>query len=108
MLKIPLPKNQENNITQRTALDGRNYFLSFYWSARDEKYTLKVAKSNGDILISGVKLVPNLPLLRTVAWSADAPAGQLILLNPTNSDPIISNIEDSTLFYLTGDEVAEL
>lgn len=70
---------------QTTALDGTDYVLSFRYNSRENAYYLQISDTGGDVLLSGVKLVTNFPLFRSVTDSR-LPRGELYALTSTNDD----------------------
>jgi len=79
--------------TQRTALDGREYVLTFAWNARDGHWYLDVADQDGAALATGCALVVGYPLLYGVT-DARRPAGDLAVLDTTGANDVDPGFAD--------------
>lgn len=69
----------------RYNLEGREYFFTFDWSGKEEVYYLKIEDANRNVLLSGLKLVCNWPLLRRYVDSR-LPYGELGIVSLTDDD----------------------
>ena len=101
--KIPTPFPDEPLVTQTTTMDGKDYILTFDWVGREQKWYLKIADADNNTIMAGIKLVPNLKLLRTNASPA-RPPGDLVLLTVDSLDPTIDTLQYANFLYLTEDE----
>lgn len=95
---IPTPVTAEPLRTQETQLEGKTYVLTYDYSGREDKWYLSMADVNGNTLISAVKLVPNLNLLRTLT-ADEQPGGKLYLTTVDSLDPTLDTIDEAILFY---------
>jgi len=109
-IKIPCVPGGQSNWVQRTAIEGRDYILSFDWIQRDGAWYLSIADQDGAAIASGIKLVSQWPLLRGVTDSR-CPKGELLLLDSTGAseDAGFSDLGVRfELVYFTAGELAEL
>lgn len=74
---IPTDTTGRAYYTQRTRLDGREFTLRFAWNQREERWYLSVLDSEEVLLVAGIKLVCNWPLLRYAQWDKRVPPGDL-------------------------------
>lgn len=98
--------------SQRTALDGVEFELTFRWSQRAGHWTLDVADAEGVPIRHGLALLVGVPLLRGVIDSR-RPAGELIVVDTTgasDADPGFSDLGAPgarfVLAYVTAEELA--
>lgn len=94
--------------TQRTALDGRDYLLTFDWNQRDGRWRLDVADAAGVPLATGVSLVTRgYPLAGVV--DALRPAGDLVVVDATGANDLDPGFADlGARFQLVYFTAAEL
>lgn len=88
MITIPIPSPLLPAFTQRSRLDGREYVISFVWNARESRWFVELLDENADPIVSGVKVIPNFPLLRRVV-DPRCPPGELAALDNAGDDPIV-------------------
>lgn len=62
------------------ALDGADYRLAIWWNTRDERWYLSVSESDGTLIVAGVPMVVDYPLLDRFAHE-DLPTGVLMALD---------------------------
>lgn len=93
-LQIPTTAGNPD-YTQRTRLDGREYLLHFKWNQLCEHWTLDIYDDVETILVSGIKLIANWPLLRFYQWDSRMPPGNLVVvdLTPDGSPPGFEDLE---------------
>lgn len=97
---------------QNVVLDGRVFNVSIAWNDRQKSWTMSLADSDEDPIISGVAIVKNYPLLAQYA-DVRLPAGDFVAIDESGS---LENIgrDDLTpagsvrLIYATADELAAL
>ena len=87
------------NYYQRTVLDGVVYNLRFYYNDRDNSWYLSISDVNGTPIRTGIKLIPNFPLMFRMAdftvwaggilWLADA---RPIALPPVLADMGVNSL----------------
>ncbi len=108
MLSIPCTPNGTAHWTQRTALDGVDFNLSFDWNQRDGHWRLSIRDASGVAIRSGIVLVVNELLLRGVV-DARRPAGELAVIDATDAndtDPGFSDLGARfKLIYATAAEL---
>ena len=66
MYLVPCTPNGDSSWSQRTALDGTDYTLTFRWSQRDGHWLLDLADAERVAIRSGMLLAPNVDLLAGV------------------------------------------
>lgn len=86
-LEIPLPRDVPHSI-QRLSLDGRVYSLELAWNMRAEGWYLSLIDAEGEPIASGLRLVPNWPLLRYSKWRDACPPGELVAQDDASGAPI--------------------
>jgi hypothetical protein len=64
------------------SLDGRGYQFSIRWQTREERWTLSVKDSDGELIVAGVPLVVDWPLL-SLFTDSRLPPGKLMLIDVT-------------------------
>lgn len=107
ILDIPCAPGGQAHWTQSTALNGREYLLTFRWSQRAGRWSLDIADQDGDMILAGRALAPSLRLLRGVR-DARRPAGDIVLVDQRAAregldDPTFTSLGDRHLLhYLDG------
>src|SRR5207237_530854 len=71
--------------TQRTALGGRDYLLTFHWSQRGGAWLLTVADQDGVDIVTGQPVVVDWPLLGRRVVDARRPPGELVAVDTTGA-----------------------
>lgn len=103
--------------TQRTALDGRDYLLTFRWNQRESKWYLDIRDQDAVDIVLGIKIVVNKPLLGTLVTGEARPPGDIIATDLTTVpddgkvayDPGRNELGGRVvLLYFDEDEVAGL
>lgn len=82
---VELPLYEEKDYSYAVALEGDSYRLRFTYNSVMQLYTFSIADADQVVLISGVGLVPNYPML------ADYIVGNLtgvLLLSPKSDKDI--------------------
>jgi len=109
---IPCTPAGASSWSQRTALDGTDFTLTFRWSQRDGHWLLDLADAEGAPIRHGMMLAPNVPLLRGLV-DARRPAGELIVVDTTGGDDADPGFADLgapgarfVLAYVTAAELA--
>ena len=96
--------------TQRVRLDGREYVLRWRWVQRASRWALDLSSADGTLLVGGIRVAPNVPLLRDVrAGRPEMPPGELLVVDPRRS-PRVPGLDGlgsdtSRIVYLTEAEV---
>lgn len=75
--------------TIRTRLDDSDFTLEFTYSDRASRYFLNIYDVNDVLLVAGLKLVPNVQLLKYYAHVPGMPPGELVVsaLDSTDGSP---------------------
>jgi len=78
----------------RTKLDNTDYTLRFAWNQRLERWSMDILSIQDIVLVSGIKLVSNWPLLRYYQWDLRVPQGEVMAvdLSPDLSPPGIDDL----------------
>lgn len=97
----------EPHYRQETELDGAVYQFTFDWNAREGAWYVSLADVTGTPIRSGIRLVPNWPLLRRLRHP-NRPPGELIVLDPRGVGITLDNLGvDVTLDYFDAAAIAE-
>ncbi|ODN41182.1 phage baseplate plug family protein [Piscirickettsia litoralis] len=108
MIEIPL-SSKLPNYTQTTSLEGTAYKFDVRWNTRDETWRISIADTDGNAILSGLKLLPYSPLIQRYKLT-NFISGELVGINTANQyePPTRNNLgTDFKLFYLTQDEINE-
>nr|DAN50189.1 MAG TPA: hypothetical protein [Caudoviricetes sp.] len=81
---IQLSMADANDFIQSAILDGAPYKLHFAWNSRAGQWTLDLRDGQGNELVRGIAVVPNLPLLNQCRRNG-LPRGELMAVT-TNQD----------------------
>lgn len=114
MLTIPLPQGSAF-YSQRVELEGTTYVLEFSWNARGQLgaggcWFLSVLNQDDVVLVAGLAVVSNRPLLRRFHWIEGMPPGDLFAADLTETIPYAQYDQlgtDVRLVYFTAAEMAE-
>lgn len=73
----------------RTRLDGREFLFRFLWSEREGRWTFDLYDDAEALILAGVRVVANWPLLRFYKHDPRVPQGDLraIDLTPDGTPP---------------------
>jgi hypothetical protein len=106
--EIPCAPGGAARWTQTTALDGRNYRLTFDWHQRLGRWVLHLRDAGGVAIRTGMVLNLDVPLLRGVVGAA-RPPGELYVHDATAArdlDPGFSDLGGRfLLLYLDAAEL---
>ncbi len=89
-----IPTSQSDSVYEQvTILEGREYFLKFDWSRREEAWYLSIFDQDENPLALGIKVVVGLPLLYRET-NPKLPQGLLIAvdLSSADSDPLLTDL----------------
>lgn len=104
---LELPTSEFPNYSYTTGLDGKEYKIQFIYNIRTSSWYLSIYKTDGTLLLAGVRLVPWLDFLY-VHSKVELPIGNLYLV-PTSttypSSPEITLENLSTDFELVYNSV---
>lgn len=107
MLKIPVIDANDSLI--EVELEGLTYFLQMSWNSEAELWTLSIENANNDVVVAGIAVVPDTPLLSAYRHLA-IPAGELVALAPDRRDTISREALPSgevALIYVESTEVED-
>lgn len=108
MLTIPL--RARPSYVQEVTLENVAYRMVVNWNTRGEYFALDIETAEGTLLIAGLKLALNAPLLRKHPGRG-LPPGELLVVDPGGGVDKISymDIEDRIeLVYVTEAEYAAI
>jgi hypothetical protein len=83
-LVLPLD-SVDPHYTVTVKLEGVRYRLGMDWNEREGSWYLSVAQEDDTAIVSGLRVVPDWPLLRRVADSA-RPPGEIVFRNTNAGD----------------------
>lgn len=108
ILEIPI-RQEGPHFGFATELDGVSYGLSFRWNDRVGQWVLDVLDGEGTVVVSGIRVVLDTPLLFRYQGRASIPPGELIAVDSTGGSTE-ADLEDLgrrvLLYYLSADELA--
>jgi hypothetical protein len=86
-VEVPV-QNATPLYTQRVTLEGRDYLLRFDWNGREGRWYLDVGTVDEVWIVTGVKVICNWPLFRTLTDDRKPP-GYLMAadLSPEGGEP---------------------
>jgi hypothetical protein len=87
LLSVPITSDSHDQ-TFTTELEGVVYTFRFKFNARAERWTMDIADENGSVIVGGVPLVADFPLIQRFG-RASLPPGELVALNlfKTGTEP---------------------
>jgi len=91
MIVLPVFQNRSARFAYDIELAGELFRLYFSWNARETSWYMDIQDQNENNILTGIKLVPNYPLLRQYRAYAALPAGGFILWD-LNQDPISGEV----------------
>jgi hypothetical protein len=107
---VELPIRQEGPYFGfSTELDGVSYGLTFRWNDRVEQWVMDVADGEGTVIVAGIRVVIDTPLLLRYQGRASVPPGEIIAVD-TGGKSAESDLEAIgrrvVLYYLSVEEFA--
>lgn len=107
---IELPIRQEGPLFGfSTELDGVTYGLTFRWNDRVEQWCLDIEDGEGTLIVAGIRVVIDTPLLRRYQGRASVPPGEMMAID-TGGTSKESDLEALgrrvALFYVSANELA--
>jgi hypothetical protein len=111
-----IPTLDDPFYTIRVRLDEADYTLEFYYSTRQERTYLHLYDAEDNPLVLGLKMVPNVRLLRAYKHRAGMPAGELMVVcaSADQEPPVLGELgllddgKRCSLVYYPAAELAEL
>lgn len=83
-LVLPLD-SVDPHYTVTIKLEGVRYRLGMDWNEREGSWYMSLTQENGTAIASGLRVVPDWPLLRRVTGSA-RPPGEMVFRNTGSED----------------------
>ncbi|MFY3703204.1 phage baseplate plug family protein [Achromobacter dolens] len=105
MLQIPIL--DANDSLTEVELDGATFFLGLSWNSEAERWTLSIENAYNEVIVAGIAVVPDTPLLALYRHLA-VPAGELVALAPDRRDAIDREALAAGKVALVYVEVAEV
>lgn len=108
MIQIPVP--DENDSISEIDIDGETYFFHFAWNETASFWTLSIENANKESLASGIRIVPDYPLLSQIQRPY-LPQGEILAITPDRRNSIGRSDLPSgrvAIIYATADEVRSL
>lgn len=104
---IPLT-SEDPAFSQKTTLDDVTYVFDFNWNERESRWYMSLSDESNTPIVSGVKLIPNIPLLRRV-HDPRRPPGELSLIDPSGvGEPPGRDQLGQSFFLHYYDDVSEI
>ncbi|OZI79918.1 phage baseplate plug family protein [Bordetella genomosp. 2] len=104
---ITIPVIDANDSLTEVELEGGTYFLRLSWNSEAALWVLGIENANNEVIIAGIALVPDTPLLTQYRY-LPLPPGEIVALAPDRRDTISREAlpsGDVTLVYVTAQEV---
>ena len=105
--QLDLPSNTVPKQSYNVVIEDKEYKLSFTYLTRQTSWYFSISDVEGNLIVSNVRLVPNIYLL-TQYQSDDLPKGDFIIYYKSYSYPSCPEItfdnlySDFELWYFTG------
>ena len=95
MIYLVPTTGKTSNYTQTVSLDGSDFILRFLWNERANHWFLTLRDAEGNDLVTGVKVVADVPFA-VHDLTSGMPAGQLWTLDTTGRglDPALRELGD--------------
>lgn len=81
MVIIPMFQETSSTFTQLIKLDDAMYSLKIQYNVRSESFMFSIYDNEGNLLVAGMKLVPNYDLAKQFNYLETLPTGNFILLD---------------------------
>ncbi|MCD0496941.1 hypothetical protein LP085_08795 [Achromobacter sp. MY14] len=104
-----MPVLDANDSLTEVELNGLTYFLRLSWNSEAELWVLAVENAYNEVIVAGVAVVPDTPLLAGYRH-LDVPAGELVALAPDRRDTVSRAAlpaGDVALIYVDAEEIAD-
>ena len=120
MAQIIPTSTELSDYRQVTSLDGRDYVLRFLYNTREDRWYLTISDQDEDPIVSGIKVVAEIDLLKRVtderrppgilvARDLSAPDPSATVPKILSEDPGLTDLGGRvTLLYFTEAEAEEL
>lgn len=91
-MPLLIPTSSDPDYEQVTTLDGTTYRLRFIWNQRSEFWTLNLYDVEGDPIVTGIKIVNDIDLLKRQTKDT-IPPGAIVAID-TNDTGVPPGLED--------------
>ena len=110
MAILVIPTDSDPYYSIRSRLDGKDYGLSFAWNDREERWYLSIYDDADNLLLAGIKLIANWPLLRNYHADPNVPPGELMVVDQTRdgTPPGLKELGENARCVLCYQEVTAL
>jgi hypothetical protein len=106
---LPIQSNADAEpFDMRVVLDGRPFGLRFQWNERAACWHLSIAADDGEVLLRGIAIRNNCPLLRAARSEPRLPGGDIFAMADTEPGRDAERGELGQRVVLTYIEAAEL
>lgn len=106
---LPIRADGTPHYSFEVVLEGIAYKFEFRWNVRGEFWVFDIADGAGTVLVTGQRVVVDLPLLGRYKFEG-LPTGSLFAVDTSGAgeDPTLDDFGNRvTLVYLTAEEMAE-
>lgn len=110
-MAIRIPTTNLASYIEVVTIDSIAYTLSFNFNTRDNSWFMSIATSNGDIIVSGIKILPGVNLTGRFKDARLPITGDFICVNITDSiTPPGRNdlLEEIQIWFLSKEEISNL
>lgn len=81
-MAFSIPILDANDSLTEIDLTGETFFLRLSWNSESAAWTLGIHNALNEVVVAGIGLVPDSPLLERYRAAFDVPAGELVALTP--------------------------
>lgn len=102
MTTVRLPVTGETpHFAFTTELDGATWGFEFRWNHRAEQWIMTMLDGDGNVLVSGIRVFVNLPLLDRFRAYGTLPPGDIVALDESgaNLDPGFADLGRRVMLY---------
>lgn len=89
-------------------LEGVNYGFTFRWNERSSQWSMDVADGDGNLLVAGIRVVVDVPMLLRYRSIPRLPPGDIVAVDSTDQsrDPDFEDLGRRVeVFYISSDEI---
>jgi hypothetical protein len=111
MVQIPTLIDGTQSYTEQVELDGVTFRFVFNWNVREGRWYFDLNDIADNPVVSGRAVTLNTPLLGYLRRSTSYPAGDLIVIDTSNSntDASLTDLGDRVIMlYITGADLATI
>ncbi|MFZ5440457.1 MAG: phage baseplate plug family protein [Myxococcota bacterium] len=108
MIQLPITQSS-SHFSFATELDGRTWQFTFRWNHRAEQWVMSIADSEGNQVLTGLRVVIDFPLLARFRGREALPAGDIVARRTSGAkaDPGFEDLGRSVqLYYLSADDLS--